>query len=146
MENKTTLGCVKQLFITTQHSRLSKINIEVDKNGIIEDKYYDKNINRSILLSSTKAYDLIKSKDISVDFGALNENIIVDFDPYNLELGANILIEDAILQITAHCTLCNSLKKIDDTAPELLKNDRGVFAKVIKRGTISLNSPIYRHN
>ena len=55
MEKKTTLGCVKQLFIATQTMRLSTQKIEVDHNGIIEDKFYNKNINRSILFSSTNA-------------------------------------------------------------------------------------------
>lgn len=143
MEKKTTLGCVKQLIIATQTMRLSTQKIEVDHNGIIEDKFYNKNINRSILFSSTNAYNLLKKQNIQSSFGALGENIIVDFNPYDLILGTQILIGNVILEITAHCTLCNSLQKIDPTAPELLKNDRGVFAKVIKNGTITLNTPIY---
>lgn len=143
MENKTPLGCVKQLFIATKQSRLSKTNIEVDENGIVEDKFYNKNIDRSILFSSTDAYDLMQKNNLSFELGALGENIIVDFNPYDLALGTHISLGDVVLEITTLCTLCNSLKKIDDTAPELLKNDRGVFAKVIKGGTITLNTPIY---
>jgi len=143
MENKTTLGCVKQLFVATKSSRVSKTKIEVDTKGIINDKFYDKNTDRSILFSSTSAYDLMQKQGFQASFGALGENIIVDFNPYDLDIGTQIHIKDVVLEITALCTLCNSLKKIHDKAPELLKNDRGVFAKVIKSGTITLNTPIY---
>ena len=58
---------------------------------------------------------------------------------YNSEIFIKkIQINQTIQEVTLHCTLCNSLTKIDNCVPKLLKNDRGVFAKVVKEGKIEL--------
>jgi len=132
------IGKVIKLFISldgTSH-RSNKENLIVDRNGINIDKFYKKDINRSILLTSIKAYEMMKNDEIETKDGMLGENILVDFNPYDLNIADKIKIGSAILEVTQHCTLCKSLKKIKDCVPKLLKNDRGVFAKVIQSGVI----------
>lgn len=132
------IGKVIKLFISldgTSH-RSNKENLIVDRNGINIDKFYKKDINRSILLTSIKAYEMMKNDGIDTKDGMLGENILVDFNPYDLNIADKIKIGSAILEVTQHCTLCKSLKKIKDCVPKLLKNDRGVFAKVIQSGVI----------
>lgn len=117
--------------------RQSTDAITIDENGIIGDKYYGKNLDRTILITSEQAsYDLAASEGITIAFGALGENIVIDINPYDLEHGRQIQIGDSIVAITQHCTLCGSLAKAHEKLPELLKNDRGIFAKTIRPGKI----------
>ena len=60
-----------------------------------------------------------------------------------LRPGARLTIGDLELEISQNCTLCKSLAKIDARLPKLLKDDRGVFAKVISSGTIRKGDNIY---
>ena len=145
MKTKKQIGTIKKLFISNKSDkkRESKESIEVDLQGILNDKFYDKDFNRAVLLTSLFAYDIMQKDNIEVQFGQLGENILVDFNPYELKKGTQLFIDDAILEITTECTICNLLKKIDDKVPALLKNDRGVFAKVIKNGHIKLNATIH---
>jgi MOSC domain-containing protein YiiM len=119
----------------------------VDKNGIVSDKFYAKNINRSVLISSEKSYKIASDNSIEMMYGDLGENILLDFNPYDLKEGTQLRIgskeNSVILEISQHCTLCNSLSKVNSKLPKLLKDDRGIFAKVIQSGTIMINDSIY---
>ena len=110
--------------------------MQLDANGVIGDKYYNSDINRSVLISSTKSYNVAKNNNIQVPDGGLGENIIVNFDIYSFKIGTKFQMGSAILQISQNCTLCNSLSKIDPKLPKILKNDRGIFAFVLKEGEI----------
>lgn len=148
MSKKQKIGQIKQLFISSveEKKRVSQESIDVDTKGIVDDKYYDKDQDRSILLSPIHAYELMKKKDIESSYGQLGENILVDFNPYDFEEGTQLFIGDAILEITIECTICKLLTKIDNKVPKLLKNDRGVFAKVIQRGTLNINDSVSIQN
>lgn len=111
-------------------------SLKVDKYGVIGDKYYAKDKNRSVLITSTKSYDVAKSNTIEINYGELGENILVNFDIYTLPIGTIIKIGSAKLQISQNCTLCNSLSKINPKLPKLLKDDRGIFAFVLEEGEI----------
>ena len=134
-----SLGTVLELFI----SKKSTKKILIDLNGIINDKFYAININRSVLISSIYSYQLANKKDINLSFGELGENILIDYNPYQLQTGTQLKIGETLLEISQPCTLCKSLTKIDNKLPKLLKDDRGIFAKVIKGGSIYLNDKIY---
>ena len=148
MSNKQKIGHLKQLFISSieEKKRVSKNSINVDAKGIIQDKYYNTDQDRSILLSPIHAYELMKEKNIEATYGQLGENILVDFNPYDLEEGTQLFIGDTILQITIECTICNLLTKINNKVPKLLKKDRGVFAKVIQEGTLNINDSVSIQN
>ena len=138
------LGCVKQLFISKKNIKgiITKEDLELDTKGIIEDKFYDKVHSRSVLITSILAYELLSKNNISAEYGSLGENILVSFDPYNLQNGDKLTIGNTILEIANECTICNHLNKIDPKVPNILKNDRGVFARVIQGGFIKLNDSI----
>jgi len=130
-------GTVKELYLSTKEgNKENPKEIVVDEKGIYNDKYYAKNLNRSILISSNDSYILAKENGIDVPFGSLGENIFIDINPYNLTTGKKIYIGEVILEITQNCTICNSLAKVDEKLPEILKSDRGIFAKVINSGKI----------
>ncbi|SFV50420.1 hypothetical protein MNB_SV-12-747 [hydrothermal vent metagenome] len=147
MNREKLVGKVLGLFVSKKgdltSQRVSKQEITVDKNGVWEDKFYAKEPNRSVLITSLHSYKLAEKQSISVEYGSLGENILIDYNPYFLHVGTQIRIGEVVLEISQSCTLCKSLTKIDSKLPKLLKNDRGVFAKVIKSGVIYQNDKIF---
>lgn len=137
-------GVVNALFLSSngESSRSMLQKMTLDENGVIGDKFYAKDIARSVLLTSIDSYNLTKQNGIDVDFGLLGENILMDFNPYGLKFGTLIQIGDVLLEISQNCTICNHLSAIDKKLPKLLKDSRGIFAKVIKGGVISVGDKI----
>lgn len=139
------VGKILKLFISIKgiEKRVERESLIVDKSGILEDKFYGKDLQRSILLSSNDSYLLTKEQGINLSYGELGENILMDFNPYSLDLGVQLQIGEVTLEITQACTICNHLSKIDKKLPKLLKKDRGIFAKVIQNGTIYEDDAIF---
>ncbi|WP_373030120.1 MOSC domain-containing protein [Sulfurovum sp.] len=142
------VGKVIDLFVSVQGSstRVEKESIHLDPKGIVEDKYYDKNIQRSVLITSEASYALAAKNHIRLPFGALGENILINYNPYHLTAGDQLRIGDVILEISQNCTMCDHLSKIDENLPTLLKEDRGIFARVIEGGVIKKEDKIYLLN
>jgi len=134
-----SIGEVLKLFV----SKKSADRMLLDTKGVLNDKFYAKDIDRSVLISSIDSYRLAHNRDIELKYGELGENILIDYNPYRLKSGIQIQIGKAILEISQHCTLCKSLTKIDSKLPKLLKEDRGIFAKVITAGEIKQRDKIY---
>ena len=127
------VGKVTSLFISVQgsSSRVEKDVFDLDTKGIIEDKYYDKNIQRSVLITSEASYTLANKHNIQLPFGSLGEHILIDYNPYHHNAGDQLRIGNVILEIIQYCTMCDHHSKIDKNLPTLLKDDRGIFAKVM---------------
>lgn len=129
---------VLALFISvdSEKKRVRKEKLELDENGVIDDKFYAKNNNRLILITSASAYALAKSNAVELEYGVLGENILIDQNINHLRIGDQLKIGEVILEITQNCTLCNGLSVIDPRLPEILENDRGLFAKAVTNGVI----------
>jgi MOSC domain-containing protein YiiM len=139
------VGKVLSLYISkkeTPHPSKQQ-EIQVNKKGILHDKHYGKDIERSILITSLSSYTLVKNHKIDIPYGILGENLLIDFNPYALTVGTQLKIGKVILEISQNCTLCNHLSKIDKQLPKLLKNDRGIFGKVVQEGAIQVDDSIY---
>ena len=141
----TLMGTVLNTFISNNQTslRVEKDSLQVDKKGILTDKYYDKNLNRSILITSKESYIMVSSFNISMPFGSLGENLLIDYNPYHLKAGDRLKIGEVTLEISQNCTICEHLSSIDERLPTLLKEDRGIFAKVIVGGKIKVGDEIY---
>jgi len=137
------VGNILELFYSTNDARVNPTNISLDKKGVIKDKYYNKNIQRSVLIASQDSYKLAKEHGIEVPFNSLGENILMDYNPYDLNEGVQLVIGELTLEISQHCTICNSLAKVHPSLPSILKEHRGIFAKVISGGVISKGDEIY---
>ena len=127
-------GKVIQLYITkddANKTRETPQSIQVDEAGIIGDKFYAKDTNRAILITAIQSYKLTQENDIEIPTGSLGENLLIDINPYHLTPGETLNIGDTVLEITQNCTLCKGLTSLNPKLPKLLKNDRGIFAKVI---------------
>ena len=140
-----SIGRVIELFISKRDKskRIPQSTLELDINGIVGDKFYAKDIERSILLTSVTSYELALKYGIKIPYGALGENILIDYNPYALSIGKKLKIGKVILEVTQNCTICNHLSVIDKRLPRLLKDDRGIFVKVVTVGSIEKNSEIY---
>ncbi len=137
------VGNVIEMFYSTNNGRVNTTALTLDTKGVLEDKYYNKNTDRSVLITSLDSYKLAKKHGVDAAYSALGENLLIDYNPYHLKPGARMQIGDLILEISQNCTLCNSLAKADASLPKLLKDDRGIFARVIKGGTIVKSDNIY---
>ncbi|MEA3523226.1 MAG: MOSC domain-containing protein [Campylobacterota bacterium] len=146
MKSKS-LGNIVSLFISKKDIKkhIEQNELVVDKNGVTTDKFYAKNIQRSILICSIDGYEIAREQNIDIDYGSLGENIVVDFDISGLQLSDRIQIGEVELEITQKCTICESLAKINPKLPTLLKDDRGIFAKVIKGGTIKKGDEVIQN-
>jgi len=142
---KSNVGKVLDLFISEKgkSSRCHKGQLFLDKNGIIGDKFYAKDLQRSILLTSIDSYRLALDHEIEIEHGTLGENILIDYNPYHLSMGVKIKIGMVILEVTQNCTICNHLSSVDKKLPKLLKDDRGIFVKVLQDGIIKEDDSIY---
>lgn len=129
---------VIKLFIsrTEEPKRQNREELYLDEKGIHNDKFYNKDIIRSVLLSSIHSYELAEDNGIHMEYGSLGENILIDYNVYNLSMGTQLKIGEVIVEITQNCTICNYLSIIDKSLPKLLRNDRGIFVKVIQSGVI----------
>ncbi|MBL0721531.1 MAG: MOSC domain-containing protein [Sulfurovum sp.] len=138
-------GKVLNLFIATKgnSSKESLDEIKVDKYGVVNDKFYAKDIQRSVLISTIESYELSLKSNIQLPRGSLGENILIDYNPYTLPVGSKIKIGESLLEITQNCTLCKSLTKVNTKLPKILKDDRGIFAKVIESGVIKIDDKVY---
>ena len=133
------VGTIITLFISKEgiKGKVEKATLRLDKKGITCDKYYNKDIQRSILITSIQSYTLAEAHHIQMPYGSLGENLLIDYNPYHLTPGTKLQIGDVLLEISQYCTMCDHLSNIDKQLPTLLKDDRGIFAKVLIGGTIS---------
>jgi len=130
-------GIVLELFVSIKNAgRENRDEILLENQGICDDKFYGKEVDRTVLITSNDSYILAKENGIDAKYGSLGENILIDINPYNLSSGSKLSIGEVTLEITQNCTICNSLAKVDVNLPKVLKSDRGIFAKTIKSGKI----------
>ena len=139
----TKVGKVFSLFYSPSTGRTSVSSFDLDTKGILKDKHYAKSLSRSVLITSLESYSLANHHGIDAAYGVLGENVLIDYNPYHLTAGTKLKIGKVTLEISQPCTLCKSLTAIDSKLPKLLKNDRGIFAKVMESGSIKEDDDIY---
>ncbi|OCL87777.1 hypothetical protein AAX26_00865 [Aliarcobacter thereius] len=121
-----------------------KLNL-IENHGIEFDKFALKNLEQTVLLVGINSYNLALENDIKIEIGTLGENILVSFDPHKYDIGTKFKIgDDAIIELTQICTVCNHLSIFDKKLPILLKEKRGVYCKIVKSGLILKNMTIKR--
>lgn len=75
--------------------------------------------------------------------GDLNENLIIrGLDVNALEPGQSVRVGGALLEITGPCTVCGELEQVRPGLKELLRNRRGVLARVLETGIVRLGDPL----
>ena len=143
-----TLGNALNLYIApigTSGIRESRNTIELKENfGVIDDKFAGnpKKIDRSVMIVGTAPYTMAKEAGIELPEVALGENILLNFDPHTLDIGTQLAIGDAMLEITSACTLCSHLTQYHKDLPKLILKHRGIYCRIIKSGIISKNDTV----
>jgi MOSC domain-containing protein YiiM len=98
---------------------------------------------------------LIITEDLLVKFGKagypvkpgdLGENILLSGITYNeLASGMRLWINDVVLEITKQCTPCRNIFALSYATVDfikLLKGQRGIFARVIREGTVEKGNKV----
>ena len=141
---KSTLSQVLKLYITVSStpSRIPQEQITLDHEGVINDKFHAKALERSVLIAADASYNIALNNDIDIQDGVLGENILINYNLYHLLPGDQFTIGEVKFEITQNCTLCKGLSSVNAKLPKLLKNDRGIFAKVLHSGTVKIGDTI----
>ena len=139
----TKVGNIYSLFYTPNNEQTPTKKLLLDEKGVLKDKHYDKDIDRSVLLTSLDSYINATNHNIDIAYGALGENILMDYNPYLLSEGTRIQIGSVILEVSQHGTFCKGLSKINAKLPKVLKDGRGIFTKVIKAGSMMEDDDVY---
>jgi len=134
---------ILKLFIANKETKQMDgvTHFQLTFGGVVGDKYFGRE-EREVLLTSLSGYALALQNGISMEYGTLGENILTDMNLKSLALGDQIKIGKAILEISMLCPVCNHLSVIKKELPKLIKEDRGIFAKVIQEGEITLNDTL----
>ncbi|MDZ7817385.1 MAG: MOSC domain-containing protein [Aliarcobacter sp.] len=138
------LGKVLKTFSATKESSglprpiVSKLNL-IENYGIENDKFAGKKLDQTVMIVGLESYEIAKNNSIKLSFGCLGENILLDFDPHDFQVGTQFFIGESIIEITQICTVCNHLNVFDKQLPQLLKSHRGLYCKIIKSGIIQEN-------
>ncbi len=138
------VGKVKELYITKAGNpeRIPEKSLSLDEQGVINDKFHGKELERSVLIASKESYEIAQEQGIEISHGLLGENILIDYNLYHFLPGDTFAIGSVIFEITQNCTICKGLSSVDAKLPKLLKNDRGIFAKVLHSGEIKIGDTI----
>ena len=138
------IGKVLKTFSATKESSglprpsVEELNLIVDF-GIENDKFAGKKLDQTVMIVGIQSYEVARNNGITLKFGSLGENILLDFDPHIFEVGKQLSFGDSIIEITQICTVCNHLNIFDKKLPVLLKSHRGLYCKIIKNGIIKEN-------
>ena len=121
--------------------KVDNLNLIFDY-GIEYDKFAGKDQDREVMIVGKYTYDLAKENNIKLEYGSLGENILLDFNPHDYEIGDIFQINNALIQITQSCTICNHLNIFHAELPSLVKNCRGLYCKILKSGIINSHTTI----
>lgn len=112
--------------------------------GIEGDKFAGHDLNKTVLIVGRDAYDLAKEEGIDLNPGSFGENILLDFDPHKLRIGSVIQVGKAEIRIMERCTVCSHLSVFDPKLPELVKDRRGLYCKIINSGEVAPHANVHR--
>ncbi len=94
---------------------------------------------RQISLISARSIEAFRSKGANVEYGAFGENLVVDdIDFRALPVGTLLKCGEVLLKMTQIGKECHSHCAIYKAAGDCIMPREGVFARVVKGGTISV--------
>lgn len=110
--------------------------------GVEGDRHFGRHPDRAVLVAGSLTYTQVAQAGIVLPPGALGENLLVDFDPHQLGAGTPLQVGAALLELTAVCTVCDSLSVFDLRLPKVLLGRRGIYARVLRGGTVQVGEAI----
>lgn len=112
--------------------------------GIIGDKFAGHDLNKTVLIVGQNSYDLAKEQGIALEPGSFGENILLDFDPHQFDIGTTFQIGESILEITERCTICSHLGVFGQKLPSIVKDCRGLYCKIIHDGVCAPYTDVWQ--
>ncbi len=110
----------------------------------IEGDAHAGNWHRQISLLADEDIDLMRGKGIELNFGDFAENITTrGIELYSLPVGTRLFIGDTELEVTQIGKECHHGCAIREQVGDCIMPRRGIFAKVIKGGRITVESSCY---
>jgi len=106
--------------------------------GIEGDKFAGGKEYKTVMIVGKRPYDMAKELGIELEGGSLGENILFDFDPHEFAIGTIFQIGTAQIQITDSCTLCQHLSIFDKRLPKLVRDNRGLYCKIVSDGEVKV--------
>ena len=98
---------------------------------------------RQVSLLAIESVDKMRAKGLDVGPGAFAENITTQGIPLpELPIGSSLQLGDCELEITQIGKECHTRCAIYFQAGDCVMPKEGIFARVIKGGTISVNDPV----
>lgn len=116
--------------------------IECDHMGIMGDKDYETGFENGLLFVSKKSYDIIEDAELVLEQGVLMENVYTDLDLYHLKEGSVIEVGETIFEVKGLCHAYRYLYGFSPELPELLENQRGIFAVPVEYGELNLGDTV----
>lgn len=110
--------------------------------GVEGDRHFGKHPDRAVLVAGQVSYAQALRAGIQLPYGALGENLLVDFDPHLLGEGSGLQIGTAVLELTTVCSICDALSVFDLRLPKVLYNRRGLYARVLQGGVVRVGDPV----
>lgn len=102
------------------------------------------NWHRQVSLLSYDRINEFREKGVDVNFGDFGENLVADeIDFKKLPVGARLVCSDVELEVTQIGKHCHKGCAIYDKVGDCIMPREGVFAVVIKGGTISVGDDIF---
>jgi molybdopterin adenylyltransferase len=98
---------------------------------------------RQVSLLATESIDKMRAKGLDVGPGDFAENIAtVGIDLPKCQIGDHLIIGDAELEVTQIGKECHSRCAIFEQAGDCVMPREGIFARVIRGGTVGPGTPI----
>ena len=139
------MGVVKGICISEQRGTAKK---PISKAVFLEDWGIEKDAHagkwhRQISLLSFEKIIEFQEKGAKIEPGDFGENLIIEgFDLAKLPVGTILRIGEVVLEITQIGKECHSHCKIFETIGDCIMPREGIFAKVVKGGTVSIGDSV----
>jgi MOSC domain-containing protein YiiM len=116
----------------------------VEDHGIEGDAHAGK-WHRQVSLLALESIEKMRAKGLEVSPGAFGENIATEnLDLIGLELGEKLAVGEALLEITQKGKECHNPCAIYEQVGDCVMPREGVFARVLKGGTVRVGDAVLR--
>lgn len=120
---------------------VNELNL-IEGYGIEFDKFANKDLDSTVMIVGLPSYKIALDNEIALEEGSLGENILLDFNPHDYEIGSKFKIGDSVVEVTQKCTICNHLAVFSKELPVIVKDCRGLYCKIIKSGIVKKNMTV----
>lgn len=137
---KVIAVCISEKKGTIKHE-VPSISVKID-HGIIGDAHAG-NWHRQVSLLGTESVEKLRSKFPDIPVGAFAENILTEgITLYELPVGTQLQIGETILEVTQIGKECHAHCAIRKQVGDCVMPREGIFAVVLKEGTIQAGDQI----